>query len=376
MLAAWLLLSAPALGVVEVPDPAASTVAVGIAAPRGDLSFDAAECLAELMVRGTQAYSGRELRALARQAGTPLRVRVAGDFITVALEAPATSGAMALLSDLSFQLTQAASLAEGDVAQRIRARRAQTEDPLRMALGLRSRADWTPRAVQDAYRRVFNVRNLRVVVSGKFANGEAISEFRQRFLQADTRLPSTAPLRPKAEPIPVTLPTLVAVGPRQRDLSPVRVVAAAGLSGKSGTLWRVIRQRERWSYDQRVILWPRREGWEPTLIVLSSEERDREVFSHHVHDDLKLWSDANLRVAQRQATDSLYGRTPFGVLWLDANGPMGPSLADRASLMAISLAMGGQLNPVTLAKMVSDVPLGDVVGEAESWSRAQFPERD
>lgn len=348
--------SQSAIRVIEMPDPSKKniSVTVSVAAPyeMRDREQAAWRILPQLILQGTQEYSRQTIYDVSLQGGRLPQALGSAD--TIRIEFAVASGnldvAAGMLENILLKprfRTQDFEAAQRRLAQPNPNPIAELLDPVRPSYD---------RATVDLCRTLWvqacRPEKLTVVVGGSFTGGEAAAEFGKRFDR-----PEPAPARgttridPEPKEIRVHAKNLTsfelassAIDLSDRTAGAKMLAVYAMGAGKEASVYRVLREKEGLSYEQRAILWPTAKGWVPRIyVVRRAQDGDAETLTKilaSLEADVDAWAEEDLERAKAIAAASLDGMPVDNLFWIDGSGPVGTDFEDECALRAY-LAMIG-----------------------------------
>lgn len=366
--------------VLSYADPSANqvTLIATFSAPGlGRRDTAALRILGPLMVKGTRAYTALQLSSYGSQAGVMPRVDVTEGLIQFELVAP--KGGLDVIASLLESVVREPWLKPTDF-EAVRKDLTDTSyTPWQLAVQ-GYQLDYAPvkrEDVAELYLRIIRPENMRIFVGGSFGDKEITEQVVTRFdLWKQPRA-----LRPKTDrvmsPITKTSSKIAFFELRGKPLNPLgelesaRILALVSLgAGKDSSLYRIVRQKNAWSYLQHGFLYPSDKGWIPRLLVASSILPDTpeslEDIRKALTQDIASWDEATLKRAKGMATMSLGREFSFSPFWIRPGGPASPQGNDLILWMSWMEGIGASgLSPEKLSGQLNRVRLVDMKEEAE-----------
>jgi len=381
----------PAVTVSELIDRSAKVTRVEIVAGLPDQdreTWASANVLARVLSQGTHNYTAYQLLTYATLAGDPIRIVAGQDHLRIGFAVPA--GDLRLALELTDELVREALLPEEEVTAAIeelpfRRRTPWLEAwmPLKMDPKQLSRDD-----IVSLYRRVFRPGNVSIAIGGVLPQGEARRTFVERFATWQATDPGRLRRGAKIEPVttrPGPMTTISMWGPVVRPIPSVSTAPTASYSlaeaaiacvmlgqGKGCSAYRVLRERNGWSYRQEAMLVPCQDGLQAGL-VFGTSIRDgvpdiADKARSELAEDVAKWGEPErLRAIElARATQEL--GLPLGVIALSGERPLSQSLEDRTYLEAYWRAKTGRSwNWKALLDDMLRVPLERAKAFASDW---------
>lgn len=385
--------AAPSVTVSELVEPSAklTRVEIVVGLPEQDReTWACANVLTRVLPQGTHNYTAYQLLTYATLAGDPIRITAAQDHMRIGFAVPA--GDLRLALELTDELVREALLPQAAVTTAI------DELPFRRrSPWLEAWMPWkmdpkhlTREDVVSLYRRAFKPGNVSIAVGGVMPQGEARRAFSQRF--ATWQAAEVGRPRRGASVEPVTtragMTTISIWGPVVRSIPSVSTsptdaytLAEAALAcvmlgqGKGCSAYRVLRERNGWSYRQEAMLMPSQDGMRAGLVFGTSSSGDAtdpadlaDQARAQLAEDVAEWGEPErLRAIElARATQEL--GLPLGVIALSAERPLSQSLEDRTYLEAYWRAKTGRSwNWKALLDDMLRVPLERAKAFAGEW---------
>jgi hypothetical protein len=224
-----------------------------------------------------------------------------------------------------------------------------------------------PGELLEFYQHIFRPEFLAVTFSGPFAQDAAANAWQKK--TSDWEVPKPIHALPAPEPLSDWAPTIGTFeldGPEITPDSPS--VASSLLSlfalgcGKGGSLFRISRQKDGFSYRQEAVLWPTATGWTPRLVVAAANLTDLDGAAEQLKKDLLAdvarWTEADRLRAAGLAEGVLLRGVPLSPFYFRTGRPVTGSPGDRAFLEAYWATKTGQnWNPSELAGRLRGVSL-------------------
>ncbi|MBI5705927.1 MAG: insulinase family protein [Armatimonadetes bacterium] len=298
------------------------------------------------------AYSEAKLRSFASQTGEPPLVEVLSSHIRVRLVFP--PGNLATAIALLGSMVQSPGFGEANLAK-ARAIQEALQAPWLASLNpeVLDLGGVEQRQVEALYRAAFRPERVRVVFSGQVDGPEARRRWDQKLASWAPELPGTRLPGPAVNRF---LPMDTGFGAASFELrgpefpywdgalaTRLLMISALGI-GKSGAVYRVLREANGWSYRQEAFLTPTAFGFRPRLCATSSQIRreDEKAIRDALRADIGRWSDATLKTALALLSATYdQGSWPEPV-YLTGTGPLGEEPTDRDFSSLFWRAMAGQ----------------------------------
>jgi hypothetical protein len=214
--------------------------------------------------------------------------------------------------------------------------------------------------LEEFYHRIFRPETVTVAVSGPFASDAAQRVWDQKI--AGWVAPKLLRPWPAPQALPNPAPVIgafeldgPAINPDSSDLgSSILSLFALGC-GKGGSLHRLAREQDAFSYRQEAILWPSNDGWIPRLVVAAADLKDPQTAGEELKKqllaDVDSWTEADRSRAVGLAEGVLLRGVPLSPFYFHADRPVTGSITDRPFLEAYWLSKTG--NPWSAAQVVS-----------------------
>lgn len=382
--------AAPTVTVSELVEPSAKQTRVEIVVGLPDQDRETWACanvLARVLTQGTHNYTSYQLLTYATLAGDPIRIAAAQDHLRIGFAVPA--GDLRLALELTDELVREALVPEEAVTAAIdelpfRRRSPWLEAwmPWKMDPKQLGRDD-----VLALYRRAFRPGNVSIAVGGVLPQGEARRTFAQRFATWQATDQGRPRRGAKVEPVTgrAGMTTISVWGP---VVSPIPAVttspaesytlAEASLAcvmlgqGKGCSAYRVLRERNGWSYRQEAMLRPSQDGLQAGLVFGTSMGGDAAELAARARvqlaEDVGKWGEPERLRAMELARATQELGLPLGVIALSGERPLSQSLEDRTYLEAYWRARTGRSwNWKALLDDMRRVPLERAKAFAIEW---------
>lgn len=153
--------------------------------------------------------------------------------------------------------------------------------------------------------------------------------------------------------------------------SGAKLLAMHGLgAGKSSSVYRILREKNRWSYRQEAFLWPSAQGWTPRIMMIRQEtEADEELLLPMIDSllvDVESWTESDLARIKTLAKAWFDGQPVDGVIWIGAQGPLGGGARQEGLLSAYTQSVFGSVwSRERLWQMMRDTNLDDLKSAAK-----------
>ena len=155
--------------------------------------------------------------------------------------------------------------------------------------------------------------------------------------------------------------------------SAARLLAVFALGvGKQGALHRVLREEMGLSYLQQAVLWPTNKGWSPRLFMVRKTEDGEAKYAAIMRDallkDIESWDEGTVLRAQAMAKAAFTRNLAGSPIWLDHEGPMAQSLADRCAWRGyLEMVGSGALREEVLLGAMQNVDLDQLKEQATAY---------
>ena len=338
------------------------------------------QVLGKLLLEGTIEHTPQTIREYGSQAGVPPKVVTMRDYLRLQIVLPKSG--LSLAGEFVYAILTRPALREQDVARAIEQLQAEEPPPWIVAMdGLDYRYDRLRAGdVRRVWERALRPENLSFVVGGGIEPGAGQEELQARFER-------WTPLRdagsPRADPRPRPrlsvsgeVSTFMLTGP---TLTPASASSAARLLavfalgvGKDGSMHRVLREELGLSYLQGAILWPTKDGWSPRLFMVRKTEDGEAKYAAVMRDallkDIEQWDEGTVLRAQAMAEAAFTRDLAGSPVWLDQEGPMAQSLADRCAWRGYLEMIGsGALRESVLVSAMRNVDLDQLREQATEF---------
>ncbi len=381
------------VALIEQPAPRATHIRVEIVAETGQLSdreWTAAQALQSAITMGTTSFTRYQLLSYVTAAGDPIRVQLQADHLRIGFSVPAND--LRLATELADQLIRGALFPADETQAEIDELPFHHGSAWREALlPLGTVTDKLNRAdVLAIYQKLFRPGNVTIAIGGAFGKGDGISAFSQRF---DTwKVERRNERRQRIMPPPFltrhsgSVATVALEGPEFSPRAAVSVgtesvsvkfeealLAAYMLGqGKGSTVFRVLREKNNWSYRQEAPLVPTATGLRP-LILFASDSGEGlpdigEAAKKQLVEAVSAWTaDDRTRALNFARSNAAYdlGISP---LYFAGERPLGESLDDQTFLNAYWHMKTGHLwNTAEMQHDMETVSLERVRAVASDW---------
>ncbi|HXH61576.1 MAG TPA: hypothetical protein VNI20_09475 [Fimbriimonadaceae bacterium] len=360
--------------VLELVEPSAPYIVVqaNIKAPAQMSAREATawQVLGRLLLLGTVEYTPFTIRDYGSQAGIPPSVTVMPDFMRLELVVP--KGGLSLAGQFLYAMLTRPGLREEDIEKVMSQLESEEQSAWVSALvGIDYTYDKLRQGdVQRLWEHTFRPANINIVVGGVFDPGAAKKEMDYRF-SAWKPNPDPGPLRFDTGPSPrLSVPGGVSAFYLQaKSMTPASQLSAARLLsvfalgvGRDSSMTRVLRNKLGLSYLQGAVLWPTRDGWRPTFLMVRKTENGEAKYSTQMKEalgeDVKTWTDETLVRAKAMARAAFERTLPDSPIWLGPNGPMGRSLSDHCAWRGyLEMVGSGSLREETMLSAMDNVDL-------------------
>lgn len=329
-----------------VPDADRIVLSASVSAPDDmtEQERGAWNVLGQALAQGTEQFPPGRFVAYASQTGRPPRIIALEDHVQVQIVVPKDALSMGYL--LMSEVLTRPEFREEDL-QKIIDEGAMDQTPWESAL---ERRMWdsgvTTNEVRHLHRKSFAQERIHLSVAGAFDPQSAFEQEAGRFDLEKSRLPRVR-FR-DIKPVPAPAQPTEAHELRGKPISlgaagtaPLLLAAHALGSGKSSSVFRILREQNRWSYRQEALLWPGKGGWRLRVVMI---EANADVTAEQMREpllaDVETWTEDHRGRALAMAEATLSGKNPNGVLHLAPFTLYNGSLEHQAQLRAL-LSMSG-----------------------------------
>ncbi|HEY0867820.1 MAG TPA: hypothetical protein VGE01_10590 [Fimbriimonas sp.] len=217
------------------------------------------------------------------------------------------------------------------------------------------------------YRRVFRAGSLHLFTGGSADTARISEEWNRRL---DTWVEPRTRARARASE-PTTNPrrtagfsTVTLVGktiPARDPALPTRILALVALGvGKAGSLHRVWREKNGWSYRQEAVLLPVQAGWQPQLVA-AMDPANAATARDALREDVAAWTERDRDRALGAAEGAFVHWTLPSPLYLGSGGTLENNLADRTYLAGFwRWKTHTPWDPPRLVELMSMIKLGEL----------------
>jgi hypothetical protein len=362
----------PVTEVIRPDSRIASIQAIVRLPPMDRMHRDLLTVYANCLGQDTHTFSKNQIAELAGRVGSRFRVSILSDHIRLSLET--------VPADFSTGLSMMASaikeptVSQQDIDDRIADLQFRHFGYWREALlksGL-SLTRFSKRELDDTVAAIFRPENVWLGVSGKIEPG--LSESKWSSAVADWSVPkvkaslggeSSNQISDSGSSLAVVDLVSRAYSASDAAFSTKLLALVALGTGKSSALWRVSRLEMRLSYRQEAVLWPTALGFEPRLLLVTSQpdelEKKSEELRTRLLEDIKGWTNDTRQTAIGVASGFLVGVSDLSPLYFAAGRPVGRDEGDQAFLGAYwQMKTGTAWNPYQLAGRLGFVDLNDL----------------
>ena len=338
------------------------------------------QVLGKVLLQGTIEYSSNTIRKFGSQAGVPPKIVTMPDYLRLQIVLPKSG--LSLAGDFVFAILTRPALRDQDVALAIEQLKAEESKPWIAAMtGVSYRYDRLRKGdVRRIWERALRPENLSFVVGGGIEPGQGKEELASRFERwspvRDIGSPRpNSPARPLlsvAGPVSTFMITGQPLTPASSS-SAARLLAVFALGvGKQGALHRVLREEMGLSYLQQAVLWPTNKGWSPRLFMVRKTEDGEAKYAAIMRDallkDIESWDEGTVLRAQAMAKAAFTRNLAGSPIWLDHEGPMAQSLADRCAWRGyLEMVGSGALREEVLLGAMQNVDLDQLKEQATAY---------
>lgn len=367
------------LKVVEIPMPSAEFVVLQAIVPAPGLSGKdraALAVLGEALLDGTQEYTRNQFYQYASAAGVPPIVEVLPDHLRIQIVLP--KDGLGVAAGLLESLVRRPSLRDEEVLRRLGRRAAVTPSIWAQALDP-TQPDFNrvkPADVRELHLRLFRPEHVQFAVGGGFGAGVGEKALRTVFEGwQPKRVPKPAP-DPPAKPLWLRRPLVATFELRTDPIKltdtrlPSLILAAFALGvGKDGSMHRVLRDANAWSYRQEAILWPTLEGWQIRLILAQAAADGQqglpEAVRKALHADMSTWTEDSRTRAIAMAEATLTRSVEISPFWAGPHGPVPAGSIGATYWGAYSALLGNpSFSQAGLLEAIRSVTLDELKGAA------------
>lgn len=340
------------------------------------------QVLGKLLLEGTIEYTPQTIREYGSQAGVPPKVVTMPDYLRLQIVMPKSKSGLSLAGEFVYAILTRPALREQDIVRAIEQLQAEEPPPWIAAMnGLEYRYDRLRQGdVRRIWERALRPENLSFVVGGGIEAGAGKEELMGRFERwnpvRDVGPPRVdPPARPRLS-VQGEVSTFMLTG---RTLTPASESSAARLLavfalgvGKDGSMTRVLREELGLSYLQGAVLWPTKDGWSPRLFMVRKTENGDAKYAAVMRDsllkDIEGWDEGTVLRAQAMAEAAFTRDLAGSPIWLDHEGPMAQSLADRCAWRGyLEMVGSGALREEVLVGAMRNVDLDQLKEQASAF---------
>ncbi len=341
-----------------LPDPAARQIVLtaAVTVPFEAKAREAAawRVLPFVMMRETKDYRRNDLLTYGGQGGYQPMAHATGDTIMIQLVMPPDG--FEIGGELIESILMRPAFREEHLAEAIKTMTAAKKDPWTEALDpVRPPYEKiSMKLLTDLHAMAFAPERISLTVTGPVEPQTATDYFgkvfktklsaRRSSAQFDQPAPElqfrNQPMRSyevQGEPIQMS-----AAGSGAKLLA----VHALG-AGKTSSVYRILREKERWSYRQEAFLWPTSKGWIPRLIMIRQEtEEDAELLLPMIDSlllDVQNWTEVDLSRVKSLSKAWFDGLPVDGVIWIGTDGPLGGGERQEGLLAAYTQSVYGSV---------------------------------
>ncbi len=382
MIATLALAATVAKAPIVVPDQTSNLVVVQahVARPpmRDGRLLGAWYVIGDTLLKGAEGYSELTLMSYGSQAGIQPSVVTFPDHMRIEFVAP--EGGLDLAMELMTAVLKRPRLRDRDVIDAIARFETQKPKPL-AAAGYQYQGRYSRLSspyVKNVYNRAFTPETVQFVFGGKVSKEEA-NQAMEDWVARWRPDPSTRiPMRESLAPITgvggeVSVYALRGKPFRLDEPGAVpKLLATYALGvGKGASCFRVLRQKNAWSYQQGAYLWPSIEGFVPVVYMLQSSNRGDGALVAEMRaellKDIESWDEATFARAVSVASSSEHlAQAPTAFLSSPSSG-MGRTVRDRCALQGyLSLTGSGQARLETVLGAMQNVDLDQLQTAAKS----------
>lgn len=367
------------LRLVEISLPSSEVVVLQAIVPAPGLSGKdraALTILGEALLDGTQEYTRNQFYQYSSAAGMPPIIEVLPDHLRIQIVLP--KDGLGVAAGLLESLVRRPSLRDEDVLLRLRRRAAVTPSIWAQALDP-TQPDFTrvkPADVRELHLRLFRPEHVQFAVGGGFGAGVGEKALRTVFEGwQPKRVPKPAP-DPPAKPLWLRRPLVATFELRTDPIKltdtrlPTLMLAAFALGvGKDGSMHRVLRDANAWSYRQEAILWPTLDGWQIRLILAQASADGQqglpEAVRKALYADMSTWTEDSRTRAIAMAEAALTRSVETSPFWAGPNGPVPAGPIGATYWGAYSALLGNpSFSQAGLLEAIRSVTLDELKGAA------------
>lgn len=371
--------AAERLKLVEVPIPTADLVVLQAIVPAAGLSGKdraALAILGEALLDGTQEYTRNQFYQYGSTAGFPPLVEVLPDHLRIQIVLP--KDGLGVACGLMESIVRRPSLRDEDVLRRLRRRTSVTPSIWAQALDP-TQPDFSrvkPADVRELHLRLFRPEHVQFAVGGGFGAGAGEKALRTAFEGwQPKRVPKPAP-DPPARPLWLRRPLVATFELRTDPIKltdsrlPAMLLAAFALGvGKDGSMHRVLRDGNAWTYRQEAILWPTLQGWQIRLVFAQASADGQqglpEAARKALYADMSTWTGDSRTRALAMAEASLSRNLEVSPFWSGPSGPLPAGSVGATYWVAYSALLGQPtFSQAGLLEAIRSVTLDELKGAA------------
>jgi hypothetical protein len=332
--------------------------------------------IGEMLLDGTEDLSKDDLLRYGSQAGIAPSVLVLPDLISVQVVLPPDG------LGLTGTLLEAMLMRPKLTAERLTAKKetlkARPTEAFTRALNSTAYDFDAVRLehVLDLHSIAFRAENIVISAGGPLTHSQVEESYAGRF-RADGRAPARRAIRYDPLPKHATkhfwpvwtheLQGEAFAAAAADSAGKILAMFALG-SGKDASVYRVLREDLRMSYQQAAILWPNAKGWVPRVVLTSKSVgiEGVETARTALLKDVEAWNEESLVRAKSMAAAAFTSGSVVSPLWIDPYGPMTASLVDRTRFRGLMTVMGTpDLRLETLRASVDQVELAALKAAAK-----------
>lgn len=336
------------------------------------LDYGQWQLLGAILLDGASSYTRRSIYSFGSQNGPLPDVLVWPGVMQIRFEAPPTADGVRVIADLLATIIKSPSLPDTSLEFAVRRGRDFTPtvwdrvmDPFRPKAPVA-----TPLEIKKLYSETFRHESLSIHVAGPLEQGSVQSLITPRFSDWRVRtLPrlQTADRRPPAPQIVGEQCLTVWESEPKKNLYDVaaQMVAVCAIGGgKSSLLHSIVRQKNRWGYQQEAILVPGKKGWQIKVFTVQPKPDDpalrAEEMKSALQEGVAGWKEEDVVRAKQIATASLAGTNPVPPFWLTSSARLDTSPMARASFMGWSRIYGTDVTISKIQAALDSVSLDDM----------------
>jgi hypothetical protein len=362
-----------------VPIPTADLVVLQAIVPAAGLSGKdraALAILGEALLDGTQEYTRNQFYQYGSTAGFPPLVEVLPDHLRIQIVLP--KDGLGVACGLMESIVRRPSLRDEDVLRRLRRRTSVTPSIWAQALDP-TQPDFSrvkPADVRELHLRLFRPEHVQFAVGGGFGAGAGEKALRTAFEGwQPKRVPKPAP-DPPARPLWLRRPLVATFELRTDPIKltdsrlPAMLLAAFALGvGKDGSMHRVLRDGNAWTYRQEAILWPTLQGWQIRLLFAQASADGQqglpEAARKALYADMSTWTEDSRTRALAMAEASLSRNLEVSPFWSGPSGPLPAGSVGATYWVAYSALLGQPtFSQAGLLEAIRSVTLDELKGAA------------